>query len=188
MMVLTNCRSLARRLMVAIPLGALSLVAGCGSAPQPTTLSSVNLSAAPSQAPAPPVQDERAAVEAAYTQFWPRSSQAPHKPEDTWQGTMALIAVDPQLSITLEAMHRNRAAGLTTYGEVVVRISSVEVAGNTATVVDCQDASRAGQADAGTGDPKTVGVSRMPVTAAMKRDPVSGQWKVAQLNFPGGAC
>ena len=101
---------------------------------------------------------------------------------------MAAIAVDPQLSTTLDAMRRNKTMGLTTYGDVTVRISSVEIAGGTATVVDCQDASHAGQADAATGARKTVGVPRMPVHATLVRDPADGQWKVSQLDFPGGAC
>lgn len=183
--VVTHHRWLQRITVVGV---APVLLAGC-SGETPSAPPSADLSA-PSQvssAPSAP-QDARAAVEAAYTQFWPRSSQTPHKPEDTWRDAMAAIAVEPQLSITLEAMRRNKAAGLTTYGEVVVRITSVEVTGDTAKVVDCQDASSAGQADARTGDPKTVGVSRMPVTATMKRDEASGQWKVARLRFPGGAC
>ncbi|MFF5990646.1 MULTISPECIES: hypothetical protein [Prauserella] len=173
---------------MAVALGASLLVSGCSgerpSAPPPLD------SSAPSQGSLAPSAslDAAAAVEAAYTQFWPRSAQTPHKPEDTWRDAIAAIAIEPQLSVTLEAMRRNKAAGFTTYGEVVVRITSVEVSGDTAKVVDCQDASRAGQADARTGDPKTVGVPRMPVTATMKRDQASGQWKVARLRFPGGAC
>src|SRR5205823_477731 len=44
------------------------------------------------QAPSAPSssgQDERAAVEATYTQYWPRSAQTPHQPEDTWHDAMA---------------------------------------------------------------------------------------------------
>ncbi|MFD2422697.1 hypothetical protein [Amycolatopsis pigmentata] len=125
---------------------------------------------------------------AAYTQYWPRSAQAPHQPEDTWQTALAAVAVEPQLSTTLEAMHRNKSVGLTTYGDVTVRIVSVEITGDSATVVDCQDASRAGQADAATGDRKTVGVPRMPVHATLARDTSDGRWKVSQLDFSGSAC
>jgi hypothetical protein len=127
-------------------------------------------------------------VENAYTQYWPRSAQTPHKPEDTWHDEMTAIATEPQLSTILEAMHRNKNAGLTTYGDVTVRVSLVEITGNNAKIVDCQDASRAGQADARTGDRKTVGVQRMPVHATLVRDAADGQWKVSQLDFPGGAC
>lgn len=165
------------------------LVAGCsgGHDPAPAAPSSPNLSP-PSQAPTSSRQDEQAAVEAAYTQYWPRSAQTPHQPEDTWHDAMAAIAVDPQLSTTLDAMHRNKSLGLTTYGDVTVRISSAEVTGETATVVDCQDASHAGQADATTGDRKTVGVPRMPVHATLVHDTADGQWKILQLDFPGGTC
>lgn len=166
------------------------LVAGCsgGNAPAPTSSPSLS---APPQAPSAPstsAQDQRQAVEAAYTQFWPRSLQVAQKPEDAWRDALAAVAVDPQLSTTLSGMRQQKAAGLTTYGEVTVRISSVEVAGATAKVVDCQDASHAGQADARTGDRKTVGVPRMPVHATLVRDTADGQWKVSQIDFPGGAC
>ncbi|MFE0024095.1 hypothetical protein [Amycolatopsis sp. NPDC059021] len=178
--------------LVALSVTALTpvLLAGCSSKDAPAPTSSPNLSA-PSQAhsvPSASKQDERKAIESAYTQYWPRSAQTPHKPENTWHDAMAAIAVEPQLSTTLDAMHRNKGLGLTTYGDVTVRIASVEVVGATAKVVDCQDASHAGQADANTGKPKTVGVPRMPVHATLARDPADGQWKVSQLDFPGGAC
>lgn len=164
---------------------------GCSSEDSPVPAPpSPNLSA-PAQAPtagSSPQQDERQAVAAAYTQYWPRSAQAPHQPEDTWQAALGAVAVDPQLSTTLEAMRRNKSVGLTTYGDVTVRISSVEITGDSATIVDCQDASRAGQADAATGDRKTVGVPRMPVHATLARGTADGRWKVSQLVFPGGAC
>lgn len=165
-------------------------LAGCsGGASQPRP-SSPNLSApspgptAPSSAPS----DGKEAVVAAYTQFWPRSLDAGNGPEDSWRGALAAIAVDPQLSTTLAAMARQKAAGITTYGQVAVRILSVEVSGSTAKVVDCQDASHAGQADARTGAKKTVGVARMLVHAMLVRDTANGTWKVSKTEFPGGAC
>ncbi|WP_157357441.1 hypothetical protein [Amycolatopsis nigrescens] len=166
------------------------LVAGCSNGDAPAPTSSPNLSA-PSQAPAAPSssgQDERQAVEAAYTQFWPRSLAIPTTPEDTWRDAMAAIAADPQFSTTLEAMHRNKQVGVKPYGDVTTRISQVEVRGDQATVIDCQDGSRSGQADATTGDRKTVGSPEIPIHAQLARDGAGGQWKVSQLAYPGGPC
>lgn len=166
------------------------LVAGCSSGDAPAPTSSPTLSA-PSQAPSAPStsgQDQRQAVEATYAQFWPRSLAIPNTPEDTWRNAMAAIAVDPQLSTTLEAMHRNKQVGVKPYGDVTTRISHVEVRGDRATVIDCQDGSRSGQADAATGDRKTVGSPQIPIHAQLARDAADGQWKVSQLEYPGGPC
>ncbi|MTD57140.1 hypothetical protein [Amycolatopsis pithecellobii] len=166
------------------------LVAGCSGADAPAPTSSPNLSA-PSQAPSAPSasgQDQRQAVEAAYTQFWPRTMHADDKPEDTWHDALAAVATDPQFTTTLNAMRYQKQAGIKIYGDVTARIVSVEVSGDTAKVVDCQDASHTGQADAKTGDRKTVGVPRNPVNASLKRDSSDGQWKVAEVSFPGGTC
>lgn len=175
--------------LVALTGTALAL-ASCSSGNAPAPTSSPTLSA-PSQVPSAPSasgQDQRQAVEAAYTQFWPRSLAIPNTPEDTWRNAMSAIAVDPQLSTTLEAMRRNKQVGVKPYGDVTTRISHVEVRGDRATVIDCQDGSRSGQADAVTGDRKTVGSPQIPIRAQMARDAVDGQWKVSKLEYPGGPC
>ncbi|MFE6612010.1 hypothetical protein [Amycolatopsis sp. NPDC057786] len=166
------------------------LSAGCGGDGAPTSSTAPTLSA-PTQAPSTLMssgQDQRQAVEAAYTQFWPRSLAVPNSPEDTWRDAMAALAVDPQLSTTLEAMRRNKLVGVKPYGDVTTRINSVDVRGDQATVQDCQDGSRSGQADATTGDRKTVGSPRIPIHAQMVRDMADGRWKVSQLDYPGGPC
>lgn len=166
------------------------LSAGCGSDSAPTSSTSPTLSA-PTQATSASKssgQEQRQAVEVAYTQFWPRSLAVPNAPEDTWRDAMAALAVDPQLSTTLEAMRRNKQVGVKPYGDVTTRISSVDIRGDRAMVNDCQDGSRSGQADATTGDRKTVGSPHIPIHAQMVRDTVDGQWKVSQLEYPGGPC
>ncbi|MGC7093954.1 hypothetical protein ACPZ19_04760 [Amycolatopsis lurida] len=127
-------------------------------------------------------------MEAAYTAFWSRSLQADDKPVDAWHDEIAAVAVDPQLTTTVEAMRNQKQAGITVYGDVTARITSVDINGDGAKVVDCQDASRTGQADAQTGDPKTVGVPRNPVNADLIRVGPDGLWKVSQVSFPGGTC
>ncbi len=101
---------------------------------------------------------------------------------------MAALAADPQLSTALEAMRRNKEVGVKPYGDVTTRITGVDVQGDRATVTDCQDGSRSGQADAATGDRKTVGSPRIPIHAQMVRDAADGRWRVSQLAYPGGQC
>ncbi|MFI7123761.1 hypothetical protein [Amycolatopsis sp. NPDC049868] len=163
------------------------LLVGCGGGAGQVSPSASNLSAPP-QAASSAGQDERAAVEAAYSAFWSRTLQTDDEPEDTWRAAMAAVAVDPQLTTTLNAMRAQKQAGIEVYGDVTARIQSVQIDGASAIVRDCQDASRTGQADSTTGDPKTVGVPRNPVSADLKRDSSDGRWRVAKVAFPGGTC
>ena len=181
----------ARRSLLSAVLTGTSvlLLAGCGG--DGPALGSSPILSAPSQVPSAPNssgQEQQQEVETAYTQFWPRSLAIPGTPENTWQDAMAELAVDPQLSTTLDAMSRNKQAGVKPYGDVTTRISRVELDGDRATLNDCQDGSRSGQADAATGDRKTVGTSQIPILAHLIRDGADGRWKVSQLEYPGGPC
>lgn len=131
-------------------------------------------------------EGEREAIVAAYDEFWVRMHGVPHEPESTWDDAMDSVAVDPQLKITLQGMRLAKERGVTSYGEVTSRISDVDIDGDEATVVDCQDASESGQADAESGEKKNVGVERNPVEALMHRD--GSRWKVAEITYPGGEC
>jgi hypothetical protein len=136
----------------------------------------------PSAAPG----DERAKVTASYERFWSTSWSLGAGPPEEWEPQLRLVAVDPQLIQLLEGYRLQRERKITLYGQVVPHVTSVEVGGDQARVRDCQDASQAGQADATTGQRKTVGVARTPVDARMVR--VNGAWKVAQITYPGGEC
>ncbi|WP_148311471.1 hypothetical protein [Amycolatopsis japonica] len=177
-----------RRALPAVLAGAaVLLLVGCSGGTDQVSPSSPNLSAPPQEASSAG-HDERSAVEAAYSAFWSRTLQTDDEPEDSWRAAMAAVAVDPQLTTTLNAMRAQKQAGIKVYGDVTARIQSVQVDGASAIVRDCQDASRTGQADAATGDPKTVGVPRNPVSADLKRDSSDGRWRVAKVAFPGGTC
>ncbi len=181
-----------RRALPAVLAGStvVLLMVSCSADTGQVSPSSPNLSApsAPPQSASSSGQDERAAVESAYSAFWSRTLRTDDEPEETWRAAMAAVAVDPQLTTTLNAMRRQKQAGINVYGDVTARIQSVRIDGASAMVSDCQDASRTGQADAATGDPKTVGVSRNPVSADLRRDSTDGRWRVAKVAFPGGTC
>lgn len=81
---------------------------------------------------------------------------------------------------------QQRAKGVSLYGEITPRITGVRITGDEAVVTDCQDASRAGQADA-SGRARTAGLERNPVTTTLHRDEV-GAWKVVEITYPGGSC
>lgn len=132
------------------------------------------------------VETEREVIVADYEEFWVRLRYVEDKAESTWDRYLAEVAVDPQLKLSLQATRFQKQNGIALYGEVRSRISDVKVDGDKATIVDCQDASESGQADATTGKKKTVGVPRNPVRARLELD--HDQWKVAKITYPGGDC
>jgi hypothetical protein len=182
------------RLAVAVAtVVAVVAIAGChGSSdtagqPAPATVSS--------SAPAPVTPTgrsetaDRAAVEAAYRRFWQLSRTFDQRyPPRRWRQVLAAVAVDPELGLILANAELQRRNGILLYGQVIPRPAVAPVhGGDRATVLDCEDASHAGQADARTGQRKTVGVARNPVVAVLLRGR-DGAWRVSSVRFPGGRC
>jgi hypothetical protein len=166
--------------------------AGCrGTTPRtgPPTgggATAVSPASPPDRATAPAV-DTRAAVEAAYRQFWSVSWDVDKQPASQWRMVLAMVSVDPMLTRLVAGTKAHQQAGIRLYGQVRPRPTVRGIAGNRATVSDCQDASHAGQADARTGKPKTVGVARSPVEATMLRG-ADGRWRVSDVRYTGGSC
>jgi hypothetical protein len=161
-------------------------VVGCdgstqAAGPVPTT-QSVGPSGSPTTA-----ADGRAAVESAYRRFWVVSWDVDKQPASRWRAVLATVSVDPELTRLYAGTKAQQQAGIRLYGQVHARPTVRQVAGNRATVSDCQDASKAGQADARTGKPKTVGVARSPVEATMLRG-ADGAWRVSDVRYTGGSC
>jgi hypothetical protein len=177
----------SRRILPYLVVAGLAL-AGCDHPPTANGASSPSVStpAAPTSAGSTE-EAERAAVEAAYTKFWSVSWGLDRRPPGQWGATLATVATNPVLSRLYEGTRLQRAQGTRLYGQVVPHPTLRALTGGTARVIDCQDASHAGQADARTGTPKTVGVARSPVTATLTRGP-DGVWRVADVDYPGGTC
>ncbi|GAA2779271.1 hypothetical protein [Crossiella cryophila] len=131
--------------------------------------------------------DPSSSIRSAYQEFWQVAGTIDKQPESEWQSRMSTVAADPQLRRTVQGLGLLREQAVVLYGSTTARITSVELDGDRATVQDCQDGSKAGQADAKTGKPKTVGVERNPVTATMQRG-TDGRWRVSDVVFGGGAC
>jgi hypothetical protein len=179
-----------RRRLAMLPAAAAFLViAGCDHSPgrQPSTPAPSTPAAAMSSTANDAA--ERAAVETAYRTYWAVSETFDQQyPESSWPSVLGRVAVDPQLSLVLANTRTQRRIGIRLYGHVVPRPVVTRVSGTgTASVQDCQDASKSGQLDARTGKPRTVGVARNPVTAVLRRGS-DGQWRVASISYPAGAC
>ncbi|MGO1052971.1 hypothetical protein [Crossiella sp. CA198] len=153
------------------------------SSPPPAKSSPVTQQASPTNTS----PDASAAVTAVYHDFWQLAGTIDKRPEPEWQPSLSKVAVDPQLRRMVQGLGLLREQSVVLYGTTTARITGVEVAGDRATVQDCQDASTSGQAEAKSGKPKTVGVPRNPVTTTLLRG-TDRQWRVADVVFGGGAC
>lgn len=157
------------------------LVGACSSSP-----SAPDTTPARTDLPSPSVDADRTAVSAAYDRFWSKSRPLASRPSLEWEPQLRLIAAEPQRSQLLESFRNLRDRNIQLYGEVVSHVLSIDITGDQARLSDCQDASKAGQADATTGQHKTVGVARNPVSARLVRE--GTDWKVAEISYPEGVC
>lgn len=130
---------------------------------------------------------DRSAVEEAYRRFWSVSWSLDRRPRAEWRATLATVAVDPALTRALAGTDVHQRDGITLYGKVVAHVREVRITAGQARLVDCQDASHAGQADAKTGQPKNVGVAHAPVVALLVRGR-DNLWRVSQARYTGGEC
>lgn len=131
---------------------------------------------------------DRSAVESAYREYWRASETLDRLPERQWPSVLGRVAVDPQLGLVLANARTQKRNGVTVYGHVVPRPTVGPIAGaRRARVVDCQDASKSGQADARTGRPRTVGVARNPVEAVLIRG-ADDRWRVSTVTYRRGTC
>lgn len=129
---------------------------------------------------------EQARVAESYERFWRLSQAVPHHPVEQQRPELASVATGSLTNTMLGNLEQQRTRGVTLYGDIQSRVSEVGIEGSRAVVTDCQDASRSGQADA-SGQPRTVGLARNPVSGTLHRDP-DGQWRMARIDYPGGSC
>lgn len=132
---------------------------------------------------------DRAAVEVAYRRYWVLSRVFDQQyPESQWRRVLGEVVAEPHLSLVLARARTQHRDGIKLYGQVIPRPTVLPINGAVvATVRDCQDASRAGQADAVTGRPRTVGVPRNSVLATLHRGP-DDAWRMYSIDYPGTKC
>ncbi len=178
--------------------GTALLLAGCARLDQPVPAATNAPSAAATQRPEaaaptdhradsaiPPA--ERAVIEAAYRRFWTVTATLDTLPMARWRAALSTVATQPLLSRVYNGIETNYEAGIREYGVVHPRPAVVSVGGGRASVLDCQDASMAGEIDTDTGLPKTVGHARTPVAATLVRGPDS-TWRLSDARYLDGPC
>ena len=94
------------------------------------------------------------------------------------ENLLSRVSVDPQLSQAIAVAKEQRRNGVTLYGQPRRRTPRITIGSKSkATLVDCVDFSRSGQADAQTGQRKTVGLARTPVAETLDQ----GRGRLASL-------
>lgn len=163
----------------ALPAALLALLAvlagltACGSSSHPGTIPSPTATVS---------QDASAlaAVVGAYDALWPAGQRAEAAPEADRQAILTPVATSTQLATMLDGIAALRAADRRTWGQVVLHPYDVQVNGDTATVQDCQNDSRAGQMNASTGQRLTHGGPAVHLQATLRRG-ADGAWRVARI-------
>jgi hypothetical protein len=95
--------------------------------------------------------------------------------------------VDPQLSRVLRRIEEMKKQHIATYGQVAVRIKSVQLTASGATVFDCQDSSGAGILHSITGKKINRGVREGNIKALLVKGS-DGQWRVRKSITIGEGC
>ena len=140
-----------------------------------------------STSPATDTAADRDAAADAYQRFWVVAYSLDAHPVAEWSERLGSVATEPLLPRLLDALKAQRASGIREYGEVRPRPVTVEVRAGVATILDCQDASGAGEAYAETGMPKTVGRPRTPIAASLRLG-ADGRWRVSQAKELDSTC
>lgn len=171
---------------------AVLAVAGCSEdRPTPGASPIASATSRPSSSPtsaASPSPTDTAAVLEVYGVFWPVLTTFDRRyPEGQWRVVLGRFSVDPQLSQAIAVAKEQRRNGITLYGQPRPRTPQTRINSKAkATLTDCVDFSRSGQADAKTGQRKTVGLARTRVTLTLSKGPDG--WRVSAVAFPGGNC
>jgi len=138
--------------------------------------------------PAPSAPADIPAAESAYRRFLDVNASFARLPESRWRAELGRVAADPQLGFAIAVSRQQRRNGITLYGQAKPRAPKVTLrGGRQATLRDCVDFSRAGQADAQTGRPKTVGIARTPLEVTLIKGS-DNKWRVSVVEFPDGKC
>jgi hypothetical protein len=155
------------------------LASACGGGHHDATLPTVPASSAPAASASPTSAED--AIRQSYTQYWAVLPQAEHADSESWRRQLlSTYAIDPQLSTALRGIDDLHGRDLTSSGYVVVHIKKVQAGASTATVWDCQDATKALIRKRSTGKAVSRGVSHDYVRATLSRGS-DGRWRISKF-------
>lgn len=120
-----------------------------------------------------------------WSALWSQSWPVDQLPASQWRPALGQVASGPLVDQLVQRKTTDFARGMRLYGQIQPQITGIRVTDGQATVIDCQDDSHAGQADA-SGAPKTVGVAGTPVLGTLTR--TEAGWRVTHIDYSGGRC
>lgn len=161
----------------------VGLVATSCSQPSPPVQEPTRIATPPTDLSSDPTSDPE--ITRIWSRFWSQSWLLDEIPQPQWRPMLSGLADDPLAEQLVHRKTQGLAGGLRLYGQVQPHVTAVQVRGDRAIVTDCQDTSRAGQADL-SGHPRTVGIAGNRVLGTLHRTPAG--WRVSQVDYVGGGC
>jgi len=158
-----------------------------GTSPKPQVSASPSPGPSTSKEPVSPAEREaadRAAVEAAWANFWAVGIAINTYPSAQWPPKVSEVAVDPIKTQLLAQAAKQQRDGVEGFGAVLTRPSWRQpIAGkDTAAMQDCLDGSRAGSVNKKTGKKLAIGSARSSVRAFFVKGG-DGKWRVQQVEI-----
>lgn len=152
----------------------------------PSVIDVATPSSAPTATLDPEAQEiaDRAAVEAAWANFWTVSDSLADAAENDRNLIAATISIDPTLTQILEQARQFSADGLAFYGAPALHPYWEQSIGGGVTAVmgDCTDTSQSGTIETSTGKKRTVGVPDDNTRATFTKG-ADGVWRVREIFY-----
>jgi len=166
--------------------GRSSQVDTSGGPPAPVATATPTRTATPT--PSTKALPEQAAILSQYRAFFASLTPLSREKYAVRYPAMQKLAVDPELTRVMGGIAAANSAGEVYYGVPESRPVITSIAGDSASLTDCQDTSRAGRIKQVTGKIVTVGGKNDFARITMKRGG-DGTWRVATLEYaPAGSC
>ncbi|GIH52331.1 hypothetical protein Mro03_75100 [Microbispora rosea subsp. rosea] len=126
-------------------------------------------------------------VLAAYRDLYPAGQRAERAYPAERKAILEQVATRPLLSRMLRGIAALRATHRVTWGQPEHHPFDVRIKGDHATLHDCQDARKGGQADDRTGKRLTYGTSRIHLVATLAKG-TDGAWRVSKVEQVKEPC
>lgn len=141
--------------------------------------------ATPAQGPAHSTAEE--AVVAVYRDLYPAGQRAEKTAPEERKAILEHVATQPLLDRMLRGIAALRVTRRVTWGSPVIHASDIVIKGDQATLHDCQDGTRLGQADDKTGEHLTHGKGGTHLVATLQNGK-DGAWRVSKVEQVEEPC
>jgi hypothetical protein len=133
-----------------------------------------------------PLSDQDA-ITSAYRNLYVVGQRAEQASPEQRRSVLATVATQPLLDRMLRGIAALQATGRATWGMPVHHTFDVKINGDKATLHDCQDATKTGQADAKTGRRLTHGMTGTHLVVSFRKGK-DGAWRASTLEQVDDSC